>query len=315
MAKDVEEVEYVPSARAGSPPDGPQEPEHQSRHSPSTPPPKFGKEAIRQSIVDLALSFVQSGHYLEGTAGNTPGSADGNPGGGKIAAAVLLPPSLDRTSMEQRKAISVCTAVQYGAKGYNTCAGRSGVNTGDLEAYLREAEKARAAGKDQRQWPGYGPLQLHPRRYFLKNTIQEGGKIVWGESCAGHKHFDCVGLVNYCLAEHTPHAGWCWEISQYMDGTAGGVTIVPKVSPKTKELDSDSVMNADLVGRKKEAGWVHIGMLYRVDGKIYVVQTGDTKYGVTAGEIYDPSKWSKCVRMKDDRLVSRRNRLKDGNGN
>ena len=30
-----------------------------------------------------------------------------------------------------------------------------------------------------------------------------GGKVVWGESCHGVRHFDCVGLVSYCYARHT----------------------------------------------------------------------------------------------------------------
>jgi hypothetical protein len=47
-----------------------------------------GKADVRRAIVQLARTFVPNAHYLWGTAGNTPGSADGNPGGGKMSAAV-----------------------------------------------------------------------------------------------------------------------------------------------------------------------------------------------------------------------------------
>src|SRR5687768_1428938 len=102
-------------------------PEMREPSAPPAGPPRVDKGRIRESIADVARTFVASGHYLEGTAGNTPGGADGNPGGDKRDHCKLLPPTLDTDLRETRpgKVLSVCTAMQDKFKKFNSCAGRS----------------------------------------------------------------------------------------------------------------------------------------------------------------------------------------------
>jgi hypothetical protein len=292
--------------------------EYQEREYPRRPaaePPRVGKEAIRRSIADLARTFVRAGHYLEGTAGCSPGNPDGNPGGGKRQNCGLLPACLntDLTQTEKGKVISVCTGVQEGAKGYNTCAGRPTRyvqppdNRAALAVYLPGVKAARARTRDQAFWPGLGSDQLHPRRFFFQSKLGAEGRIVWGESCVGRRHFDCVGLVNFCYEEHTTYggkAGWCWEISQYLNGTAG--TSVVAVKP-----DLSNVMDGDIfcrIGRHE-----HIGLLYRDGGKVFMIQAEQTSTGLTDNELFEQGKGT-CVRVKDQLLVPRKHKLTDGNG-
>jgi hypothetical protein len=288
--------------------------EHFDRDPPDLPGPgaasaKAGKEAIRGSVVDLARTFVRAGHYLEGTAGNTPNLPDGNPGGGKRQACNMLPPCLNPDLKETMKGhvLSVCSAWTQ-VKGYNTCAGRSGIfvqpPANALLPYLEDAKTIQSMGIGH--WPGVGAFQLHPRRYFLGDKLQENGKIVWGESCVGRRHFDCVGLVNFCYEEHTKRVGgWAFEISQYMSGLAG-------TSPVAVKRDLSNVMNGDVVCRLKPHE--HIGLLYRNKGDVFVIQATETSVGLTDDTLYVPDHWSKCVRVQDGYLLPRKHLLKDGNG-
>jgi hypothetical protein len=284
-------------------------------------PRKVDTGPIRKSIADLARTFVRDGHYLEGTAGNTPGEADGNPGGDKRDHCKLLQPSLNTDLRETRQGvvITVVTAMQNKFKDFNSCAGRSGrsdlliiqpptaaLNLAQLREYLRAVREKQKSTLDQTFWPGFGPRQLHPRRHHLLGELKDKNTIIWGESCVGRRHFDCVGLVNFCYEEHTKgqKVGWAFEIKQYVDGTAG-------TSDKGK-LDPAKVLDGDIVCRLGPPQ--HIGLLARVGGTVFVVQAPETSKGLTDTEVYDPKNWDKCVRVHDNFLVKRKHKLKDGNG-
>jgi hypothetical protein len=78
-------------------------------------PAKPDTGAIRKSIAAMARSFVKEAHYLEATAGCTPGGSDGNPGGAKQSTCKLLPATLDTDLRvrEPRKVLSVHTAMEF----------------------------------------------------------------------------------------------------------------------------------------------------------------------------------------------------------
>ena len=299
---------------------GDQELFHQGREErepqgPSTGPPKEDKGPIRKSIADLARSFVAEGHYLEGTAGSTPpNGADGNPGGAKRSNCKLLPASFNTDPKETTpgKVISVCTALQKEVKGFNTCSGRSQKFSqppaSAINPYLQAVKEAQTRTADQAFWPGFGANKLHPRRYFLDTKLEERGAIIWGESCIGRRHFDCLGLVNFCFEEHTTSqgkAGWAFEIKQYFDCLITGTS-------NQGHLDPSKVMDGDIVVRFKPHD--HIGLLYRKGGTVFVVQANETKAGLTDTEVYKPSDWGRTVRVRDEFLVKRKHQLKDGNG-
>jgi hypothetical protein len=52
-----------------------------------------------------------------------------------------------------------------------------------------------------------------------QNGGDGGGKLVWGQSCKGIRHFDCVGFISYCY----------WKASGRR-GVAVGVEVLMAVS-------------------------------------------------------------------------------------
>jgi hypothetical protein len=248
----------------------------------SAPAADNTKAEIRKAIVDLARSFVSDAHYLWGTAGNVPDQANGNPGGGKVKAASLRAASLDVNEQDRNKVLGVCMAVQPNFDGYNTCAGRSSryINA-DLNAYLEARKADIAAGRnDQKLWPGAPPKNLHPRKCHFRGTIQNSGQVVWGESCVGVRHFDCVGLVNYCFAQHWYKPDFGLDIAAFRNSNQG----TAQVTSANDRMDADILIKTDNT---------HIAMLYKNDDAWRVVQAADTKTGLSDTEPFDPAAWDR----------------------
>ena len=241
--------------------------------------------SIRTSIVTLARSFVATAHYLWGTAGNQPGVPNGNLGGGnKLNAAQMRDPGLDPRETNSDKVLAVCIAVQPRFDGYNTCAGRSGRSqeTPDLAAFLNACEQEIKKGNtDQKSWPGAGfQNKLFPRKYYFRGTLQNPQKEVWGESCANIRHFDCVGLVNYCYARHWYQPGFGLGISAFRQPVQG----TQQVSNDNDRMDADILI---------KPGDGHIGMLYQKGENWYVVQAVATTTGLTDTEPFSPKAWDR----------------------
>ena len=248
----------------------------------------FGKAEVRQSIVRLARSFVPTAHYLWGTAGNTPGQGDGNPGGGKLSAAKMRAHSLSKTETVREKVLGVCMAVQPVFDGYNTCAGRSGqVNANpDLDAFLKACQQQIDAGQtDQTRWPGAGSGTLFPRKYHFRSNLAGNGAVVWGENCANVRHFDCVGLVNYCYGTHWYKGSFGLDIAAFRNPVQGTVSI-------TNEHD---LMDADILLKPNNS---HIGMLYQNGQQWCVVQAESTERGLTSNAQFRATEWDR-FRMLD----------------
>jgi hypothetical protein len=238
---------------------------------------------IRTSIVTLARSFVATAHYLWGTAGNQPGVPNGNSGGGKINAAQMRSFGINRGETDRDKVLAVCTAVQSHFDGYNTCAGRSGryAEKPDLTTFLDGCRKEVDKGNtDQTTWQGAGSQnRLFPRKYYFKDAPKEE---VWGESCDKIRHFDCVGLVNYCYARHFYKPGFGFDIAKYRDPVVG----TQRISNKADLMDADILIKPDNS---------HIAMLYQKGGSWLVVQAASTTSGLTDTEQFnaDPAAWDR----------------------
>ena len=223
-------------------------------------------------------------HYLWGTAGNVPGQANGNAGGGKLAAAKIRDYGLDPKATIRDKVLAVCTAVQPVFDGYNTCAGRSSLfgETPDLDAFLKACQDAITKGKkDQTTWDGAGVKKiLFPRKYYFRGSIANGGAVAWGEACDGTRHFDCVGLVNYCYAKHWYQANFGLGISAFRDTPQG-------TTPMTGDSD---LMDGDILIKSDDN---HIGMLYSSGKDWFVVQAVGTAKGLTDTEKFKSSAWDR----------------------
>ena len=240
-----------------------------------------GKLAERKAITDEALSHVGKAHYVWGAAGNTPGLPDG--ASFRRDLVKLLPNSFSQKEPLVRTAWT-------GIEGINTCAGCSSkytqVSSQSMSDYLK-------AGKDE---PGKNGL--FPRIWKFKGKIQPRGAsnngLVWGESCIGKKHFDCIGFVEYCVGKV-----WSQPVNFQVDIAAlfnnpgnYGFAIV---------TDPTDILNADLVSHDDGGGkWHHIGMVYLDEKKqAKVVQAADSDIGVTSGEFYVPGQWGHRIRLTD----------------
>jgi hypothetical protein len=252
---------------------------------------------IRRSIVDMALSFVDDSHYLWGTGGNEPGVSNGNPGGGKHSAAQMRKYSLDKTAAARDSVLAVCTA-WCPIGGYSTCAGRSGrpgvgvATAPDIDDFIKTCNDAIAKGKtDQTTWTGAGIRKdLFPRKYYWQGVAQENSRVVWGESCDEVRHFDCVGLVNYCYAQHWYQPNFGLDIIAFRNANQG----------TTQITDSKNLMDADILIKP---GNGHIGMLYQDDDdEWYVVQATQSTIGLTDDSEFVAGNWDR-FRMSDAYLV------------
>ena len=252
----------------------------------AVPAPTTDKAAVRRRIVELARTFVADSHYLWGTRGNRPGYSDGNPGGGKSSAAKMRAPSFDKASVQRDTVLAVCMAVQPQFSGYNTCAGRCArfrltPTSAELDAYLAARTKDADDCRYERNWEGLGPQRnLHPRKYHFINNIQNGGREVWGESCYDRPHFDCVGLVNYCIGKFWKNGSFGLDIVKFRDPTMGLAEV----------KSASDVMDADVIVAKDNS---HIAMVYNANGAWKIVQAADTEHGLTDSDAFVAGNWDR----------------------
>jgi hypothetical protein len=252
--------------------------------------------AVRERIIELATDFADEGcHYLWGACGATP---NGNEGSRHRPNAVrLVNPAW--TDPANPAIFAACCSVD----GMNVCAGRydesnGGIEGGrtanswdpDLVTYLSELDAL-----DVESWEPYFD-------YFTPRMVIEKGKapyLVWGEECRDVRHFDCVGLVNYCydtaMAEMVPQWAdrhWHLSIAQYNDPISG-----------TYPVSDGSLIAGDILTR----GNHHIG-LYVGEGDGSpgnpgtVVQAEQTSTGLQVRDYVSPT-WDARRRLADGLLT------------
>ena len=225
----------------------------------------------------LALSQVDAGaHYVWGSAGATPGGAEGTrrrPGDVFLEPARLAPGSPS------------VFAAACSVSGRHVCAGRyqnevlgggrpAAADDADLVAYLASLED-----RDETEWEPYYELYT-PR-------VTDSGLIVWGEDCRGRKHFDCVGLINWC-AENAVDRRYpiSYEISQWASNISGTKAV----------LLTEEIMHGDILIRSEppDHPFCHIGMLAidPLTGFQGVVEAASSELGVIKTEGYNPERWT-----------------------
>jgi hypothetical protein len=172
------------------------------------------EDAMKQAVIDLARTQARSGaHYLWGTAGNTPGNPDGatyRPSHAQLHANL---PDLDGGTGAK---IDVVPPILFSAwvdssdQGKLACSGRcANPEAQALALALTITIKDALALKLKTLTPAQlGELKSHrgdsdsfrwPRPNGSLN-VDGQHSTVWGESCIGVRHFDCIGLVNFCMS-------------------------------------------------------------------------------------------------------------------
>ena len=243
-------------------------------------------------VIEIAKG-LQGSHYINGGYGATPGQMNGcpcRPGGISLIcdqAHLNIPLNLNnRPSNLAVQAAAMTIATKFGVR-YSVCAGsytRTGGRIGS------EGEPALTAFLDERKgvpvasWPSTTG-QLTPRRAFGPGAKggDLGGVLIWGESCEGKQHFDCVGFVSYCYWKATGKVIQL-EISAWASGIVGKVFDLAVTKP--------TPMDGDIIIINPH----HIGYVC-ADGT--VVQSQDTHIGVTVSSpgAFKPAEWTHLVRL------------------
>jgi hypothetical protein len=245
---------------------------------------------VGRKVIEIARGLIGS-HYINGGYGATPGQEDGcpcRPGG---IALIADADHLNPTKVPDAARNLAVFAATMTIKKYCVCAGnyasfpggRSASPTDpDLLNYLSTLK-----GRPSSAWDNYY-THFTPRRAYGPGPGGDlGGQLVWGQSCKGIRHFDCVGFISYCYWKATGDVHQR-DISLWRTPNAAGTVYDLKAGQSPASLmDGDIVVKADH----------HIAF---VDAQGTVYEAQDTHLGVksTAGfSLRAPGAWTHLVRM------------------
>jgi len=247
-------------------------------------------------VIAVARGLIGS-HYINGAYGATPGKDDGcpcRPGG---VALVADPKRLSPAKAGDANRNLAVFAAEMTVKKYCVCAGNyasfSGGREGspadvDLTAYLGSLKD-----KPPATWQNYY-THYTPRRAFGPGPGGDlGGKLVWGQSCKGIRHFDCVGFISYCYWKATGNVVQLDISAWRTPNTVGTVYDLRAGKRPASLLDGDIIVQADH----------HIGF---VSAHGTVLEAQDTHLGVLATggfSLQAPGKWTHLVRLPDPKAV------------
>ncbi|WP_066376470.1 hypothetical protein [Herbidospora mongoliensis] len=228
---------------------------------------------------DLALAQVADrAHVLPGAAGARPGHQDGTQ---MRPAGVTLVPSrtdpADPAVFTARCGEHVCGG-RFDQTAGGIAGGRAAHRTDiDLLVYLAEL-----ASLPEHDWQPYFEF-FSPR---CLDSGSEAHRIVWGEDCRGRRHFDAVGLVNWCM-EQAVEARYpiTFDIITWATDASGTMSV-----PVTDPLCPGDIVLTD--------GHNEIGILADVGDPAapaesgQVVLAGQTTVGV-ACRPFSPADWTR----------------------
>jgi NlpC/P60 family len=253
---------------------------------------------LKQDLIDTAREQVTNGaHYLWSTAGNTPGNKDGawyRPLKAQLHANV---PDLTADSQSQIGASrhNVHAPMLFAAYadtsdfGLLVCTGRAAAFTSplalsEMNANIRKALdlKWRNLSDDQIDELQRNSRMVDDFRWPRPNSSLNNNSIhhstVWGESCVDVRHFDCIGLVNWCLSE-VLNQHIQFGIGNFVSRSVGQL-----ISLQKAEIGDIVTIGAD-----------HIGF---VTGNNTVIEAKDATSGVVESQ-FSAAGWTQCFRLPD----------------
>lgn len=182
--------------------------------------------AQRKILISIARSQIGA-HYLKGGLGRIPGSEG-----------LELLPNKDETVMLNGNPLE--WGNYFAAKNsLKTCSGKHG----------KDAIEKRPKGD------GHKPAHLaDPEKYKWQRVVKfKHTNPVWGESCVGKAHFDCIDFVRWCLRKINPCFMWKMELKG-TKSIAGLKGLIDPVGNGT--LNKDDLCAGDILIRNKNG---HIG--------------------------------------------------------
>lgn len=273
------------------------------------------------SVIAVAQTCIGA-HYINGGYGGTPGNGDGVPTNDKRDLKLIADDTHLDPKLREKTANLAVNAATLSIGTYCVCAGNYNRLVGfpgnpvpqetdpELVTYL-DSLKGKPSPLWPNGWPEYKRF-FSPRRAYGPGPKGSdiGGKLVWGETCRGKRHFDCVGFISYCYWKATgtavqldikawrqPKAGVFKEVYQ-LDSTWIDKKLEEKDKfryegviigrpPGGKLLDGDIIIKAD----------DHIGYVNSA-GQIFEAQ--DTDLGVRSSGTFNvgsPGEWTHLVRV------------------
>jgi|SRR5579871_489565 len=258
------------------------------------------EEEIKRSVIDIARQQAKDGaHYLWGGAGNRPGKADGatyRPSHVQLLANV---PDLSSAALAKPKGGNPVVPALFAAyvdssdQGTLVCAGRcalDAVQKNDLALKITVKE-ALALKLKAITDPQFGEFKKNGANVSGFRWPRPNGGIgrsdypctIWGESCIGVRHFDCIGLVNYCYSIATNNPKFQYGIDSFVVPTYARAAGFLEVKPISGAKIGDIVT----IGRE------HIGIVTEAKTAVEAMDPGHgvVERALTAGA------WTQCWRI------------------
>lgn len=269
---------------------------HAKRDDPVRPKATTGKR-----IVEIARSLVGS-HYLNGAYGATPDGNDGAPCRPDAVKLIADPKRLDPVKQADKKRDLAVLAAHTHIVNSKLNIDRYCICGGNYKSV--EGAPAAPAPNDPVLNDYLNSLKgQHPtawRRHFDRFTPRRvygpapggdiGGTLVWGQSCQGVRHFDCIGFISYCLWRATDQVV---QLAIALWRKPGQPMAGSKVYDLSAGQKPDALLDADiLVKADHHIAWVDAGGT--------VIEAADTDVGVVASGRFDPKAhgtWTHLVRL------------------
>lgn len=138
------------------------------------------------------------------------------------------------------------------------------------------------------QWNSAYQSVLWPRPYG-KLADQD---LIWGESCWGKQHFDCIGLVNWCLSLLVGKE-YKMSISQTVKEGNGVFKPVPKEETFKTYRKGDVLVRHGAKKSNNESASEHIAIVTKAG---QIVEAADSTKGVRVTSL-DPNRFNHHVRF------------------
>lgn len=255
-------------------------------------------EALKHLVIKTAREQAEAGaHYLWGAAGNTPGQSDGAfYRKDHVRLHANVPDVLDEKATPKYKvsAPTLFAAYVEDGQGVLPCAGRPlqftkelalklPLKTGpggafdlklkDLTDEQKTELKQKASSAADYRWP---------RPNDIMTNSNQHRSTVWGESCIGKRHFDCIGFINWCFSTALNKQVW-YGIENFTD------------SAKTKYIGREVSLKEARMCDIVTIGAQHIGI---VSEKGTVIEAKDKLFGVVELDL-NKGGWTQCFRVHD----------------
>ncbi len=284
--------------------------------------PSADVAAALDRIVKTARKYLlQGGHFLNGSMGDSPGRADGHP----TRLAFTRPATFMDGSHPRRLGPAVNAAWVpsrlFGSLGCMGRPGKAGITNhkilpGDprdllIPDYMATVRRMKDKGIPSNRWPGFDIYRAHTAEFDRATTynqltaltgkygigkqfprrINPDGAIHLGEACFGHRHYDCVGFVNWVLSK-VLRPKWSFSLDWYRTPDSAKPF-------KIIELKDPSDIHAlaqvgDIV--VKPPGERHCGFVTKLSGELVVTNCRSMAEGLINSKL--TAEWGFVARLR-----------------